>query len=211
MKGRLYRNFCSHKIGNFFVDLFFMHLFQLHLSFLFTMKGEINMICFWIKSFWLNFLIGHIFRGEHIIWFWIICILIFFIVQRGRQNNISFQYCQKEDNNMHFEYSFDDFDDMWLWWVLDDFEIWWWFMSSIAKFVFEVMLVVRGRFCRNFYSNNMGNKFPTLILFLFIFFMMKGEKNTCFQIFKKICYFYLCQLSFSFWWWGGEKSMYLNH
>ena len=42
-------------------------------------------------------------------------------------------------------------------------------MSNITKFVFEVMLVVRGRFCRNFYSDNMGNKFPTLILFLYVF------------------------------------------
>ena len=40
-----------------------------------------------------------------------------------------------------------------------------WFESDITKLVFKVMLVVRGRFYQNFYSDNMGNKFATFFSF----------------------------------------------
>ena len=46
--------------------------------------------------------------------------------------------------------------------------------------------------------------------FTFSFFYDERGEEYMFSNFLKICYFCLCQLSFSFWWWGGEKSMYLN-
>ena len=113
-KGRLCRNFSSHKIGNIFIELFLMLLFQLHISFFYDKWGD-KYDMFLDKIILVKILIGHIFRGAYNMILdnmYFDFFFFFFFVQRERQNNISFQYCQNEDNNMHFEYSFDDFDDI---------------------------------------------------------------------------------------------------